>query len=170
MKILLGIGALVVVLAGGWFLVSSSPGSLETSETQGEPQESSAFTGTLADLASRGGSYRCSVSQESDVASTAGTVLVDGGRVRGDFTSTVVAAGGLSVETHIIIRDDYTYTWTPIAPTGFRARVAQGGSAGDASLSGQYADFSQAYSYECDPWSVDESAFELPPLTFIDVN
>ncbi len=170
MKLIVGIGAAVVVLAGGWLMLSSSSGSLEKSETQSEPQESAVFTGTLAELASRGGSYRCSVSQESDVAATVGTVLVDGSRVRGDFTSTVFAAGGISVETHIIIRDDYTYTWTPIAPTGFRARVAQGDSAGDASLSGQYANLSQAYSYECDPWSVDESAFELPPLTFIDVN
>lgn len=170
MKIILGALAAIVVLGAGWMLFSSSSptGGSETHESA--TAESASFSGTLAELASRGGVFRCTVSQESDVATTEGVVLVDGGRVRGDFVSTVSAAGGISVETHLIVKDGFTYTWTPIAPNGFKARVADGAGSGSAALSGSYADASQEYAYECAPWTVDESVFELPALTFVEVN
>lgn len=170
MKTILGVLAVVVVLGAGWMFFSSS--SPQGSDAPGEnnASEPESFTGTLAELASRGGTFRCTVSQESEVASTEGVVFVDGSRVRGDFTSTVAAAGGLSVETHLVVKDGFTYTWTPIAPNGFKARATEGSTAGGAALSGNYADVNQAYAYECAPWTVDESAFELPALTFIDVN
>lgn len=170
MKTILGVLAVVVVLGAGWVFFSSSTPTGERESQENTAHEPASFTGTLAELASRGGSYRCTVSQESEVAVTEGVVLVDNTRVRGDFVSTVSAAGGISVETHLIVNDGFTYTWTPIAPNGFKARTTEGAGSGSAELSGNYADVNQEYAYECAPWTVDESVFELPALTFIEVN
>lgn len=163
----------VVVVAGGIFMVSRGPSTAtEGSAHNATAQESietqnGSYTGSLADLGKRGGNYECTFSHNSAVGDSSGVVYVSGNNIRGDFKS---VASGFSVESHMIAKDGFTYTWTPLSPSGFRSRVVDGVTGGGTATEGTYTDQNQTYEYECVPWSVDESKFTLPAISFIDVN
>lgn len=165
----------VVIVAGAGFLLfgnsnSSSEGDVMMKEGDSMMQkEEGAFSGNLMDLAKRGGNYKCTFAHEFDAAQSSGTVYVAGDKIRGDFTSEVVAAN-LTVESHMIQSGGYTYMWSPMTPNGFKAKTTTEGGSGSAAPSGQYADLTQEYAYNCSSWSVDQSMFELPSgIQFVEI-
>lgn len=114
------------------------------------------------------GSYSCTVTQDIGVAQTQGTVFIDNGKMRGDFNSTVQ---GMNVNTSLVVKEGYTYTWTSLAPIGFKTPLVKGASASStASTSGTYGiDTKKIGSYNCVPWTADASKFTLPTsVTFKD--
>lgn len=167
---------LVVVVGGGAYIASRGP-SASPYDTKGDSTSEEntevvggTYSGSLADLGKRGGNYECTFSHISNAGDSSGVVYVSGKNMRGDFQSVAHAAGGFSVESHMIAKDGFTYTWTPLSPSGFRARVVEGETGGGAATEGAYADQNQIYEYECSPWSVDESKFTPPAIPFVDVN
>lgn len=118
------------------------------------------FSGSLFELSNRSGNWECTFANTSDRVRTSGVVYVSEGKTRGDFES---KAEGITVESHIIVRDGFIYTWSPIAQSGFKARHAVNNEANNDS------DFQYAYEYTCTPWAVDSSLFEIPPIAFVDV-
>lgn len=178
----IAIGMLVIALGGAGFYFSerskapvadsvahesSEIKKVESNDTAGN---SSTFTGSLSDLRKRGGSYECTFSHTSDVGNSTGVVYVSGDRVRGDFTSSAPSVGSFSVESHMIVKDDFTYAWTSLAPQGFKAKITMEGTPSAPPATAQYADQNQSYEYMCTAWAVDESKFTLPDLSFIEVN
>jgi hypothetical protein len=108
------------------------------------------------------GSYKCTVTQTVATMTTNGTVYLDEGKVKADFA---VSVAGQSINTSMIVRDGYSYTWTSNSPTkGFKTKIA--GSAtgsGSSSPKGTYTwDGSQIGDYSCDPWVAEASMFEIP--------
>lgn len=126
----------IAIIAAALFLVVSA--LLIYRSTQG------AYTGTLQQLAERGGDYRCVFSSNN----ISGTVYTSGGRVRGDFV-----AG--PVDSHMILIGGYVYTWSPVVPGGLKTPVGDG--------SGR-----EAYHFTCKPWTPDEGMFTLPAVLFTD--
>lgn len=172
-------GALVgiAVLGGALFFISSEPRTLapstqtntdeRTSDFEATP---SSFSGTLKDLATRGGNVRCTFSHESDVANSSGVVYVSGNNIRGDFLSETRVGGSFSVESHMITKDGYTYAWTSLSPQGFRAKTTSEGNASSPDMSASFADHNQAYDYDCVSATIDQTLFDLPDIVFTDVN
>ena len=125
------------------------------------------FSGSLAELAARGGSYICTFNHQSALANSAGTIYVSGPRIRGDFLSQLKT---MSIESHMIEKDGYAYTWSPITPSGLKMKVRVGAAPGVGAIPSQYADANQAYSFHCDKWATDEAKFATPPITFKESN
>lgn len=117
-----------------------------------------AFRGSLFDLAARGGNYQCTFSSAADGTQSSGTVYVSGNMVRGNFKS---VSSGTMMESHMITRDGYVYTWSPAMSTGMKLMM-QGSGTGTTGTQGNYADANQQYDYDCDSWNLDASQFELP--------
>jgi len=163
---------IVIIGTLGFFALqkSSSPEGNDAMNNEGGDSammQEGSFSGSLLELANRGGNYRCTFTHDSDVALSQGEVFIAGDKIRGDFKS---STQGISVESHMIVRDGFIYTWSPITPNGFKIPQAATQGDGDASASGQYSDFQQAYSYDCKAWTVDESKFTLPQISFVDIN
>ncbi len=164
---------LMVAVAGGavaYFQFAGSPESAieesqSTAESENETVESQAgtFSGTFADLAKRGGNYICTVDHSTDVTRTSGTTYIAGDRIRGDFSSQVQ---GFNVDSHMVMKEGFIYTWSSMAPAGFKIPAGEAEGDADAQMQAQYADMKQSYEYDCSPWSVDESKFTLPSITF----
>ncbi len=166
--------AVACILAGlGYFFYTNDSQSQTTDATEQTGSASDAegeFTGTLSDLATRGGDYRCTFTHDSVVAKSGGTVYISGSRIRGDFSS-VVPQVNMTVESHMIQNDGYVYAWSPMSPSGMKAKAMTGGASGSAAMSGQGVDQNQAYTYNCEKWSVDASVFALPSgISFTEAN
>lgn len=121
----------------------------------------------FSEFMKQGGSHKCTVTQTVASMTTKGVVYIDGQKIKADFA---VAVAGQSINTMMIIRDGYTYTWTSNDPTrGYKTKVATG--EGDTAIGpkGTYTwDGSQIGEYSCNPWTADASLFEIPKtVTFV---
>lgn len=109
----------------------------------------------------KGGSYKCTVTQTVATMTTNGTVYLDDGKVKADFA---VSVAGQSINTSMIVRDGYSYTWTSNSPTkGLKTKIASKAGDTSASSKGTYTwDGSQIGEYSCDAWVAEASMFEIP--------
>lgn len=176
-KVIFAILAIVVIGGAGVYFMAGNSTTPAMPENEGESMHSddvmnkdemTSFTGKLQDLLARTGSYRCSVSQEVNGAHTDGIVYVADGKLRGDFESSVQ---GITIESHMIVKDSNIYAWTPISPNGFKIPQAEATKPADETTpsSQNYADFQQEYTYECAAWTIDETLFTLPEIDFVSV-
>lgn len=165
---LVGVVAAVVVLGAAALYFVMNPGmqsgmNADTGSNAEQKKMSGdgAFSGSLADLLGRGGDWQCTFTSESDVANSSGTVYVSGAKLRGDFAS-VVPQLNQTIDSHMIQSDGYVYVWTSLTPQGFKAKTTIGTPDGTTQFQGQGVDINQQYNYNCAPWAVDGSKFELP--------
>lgn len=161
--LLLAILGVAVVGVGGWILFTTTP----SEEGQNQEQEENVVTdqrGSMEQLVARGGSWECSVSSETENSTSSGVVYVANGMIRGDFTSVVPQLG--TVESHMIVRDEYVHTWSSAMSQGVKLPVAMDAS---AEVSAGENPYQAEYDYSCKPWSGDNSRFVLPSnVTFVE--
>lgn len=162
---------LLVVGAGGYFFMKSdsTPGD-SSAESADESMEADDRKMAFGDFVRQGGSYKCEISQTSEGSSTEGIAYIDGGKVRGEY---VTQTQGLSMTSHVLVRDDYAYTWTSLAPSmGFKARVVEDATPDTSTeTSDSYSFDDSVGDYDCDPWAADSSVFALPTgVTFTEIN
>lgn len=176
-KIILWIVIIAGVAAGGAALIQHTekePTELSQEATGEELQQSSgkkmAFS---AFLQSDKGSYRCTVDQYLNDMDSDGVVYLEGGKIRGDFTT---IAEGKPIATSFVIKDGYQYVWSDAAPVGMKMAVEAGatGSAA-AQAQGVYSwDAEQIGAYDCQPWLTrenHEARFALPSgVSFTDLS
>lgn len=169
-NIAIGLVVAVVAVGGGYYLLNrpAAPLVLEGQQTGATTPETAAesgkFTGSFAELAARGGSWKCSVDSTTAEAVSSGVTYVAGGKVRADFTTSVPSYG--SVETHLIADGVDVYTWSSMMPQGIKTKMTAQGS-GSVPTSGQGVDANTKYSYDCQSWAADASLFVVPAhITF----
>lgn len=160
----------IVVIAGGtgvWFLSSGEKKSTNDNLTQNEQvsmnQVQEPAEDSFANFIAKGGAHVCTVEQQVAGMVTSGKVYIGNGKIKGLFSSVV---SGMPIDTSVIVRDGVTYTWTSMSSFGFKASSLATSSAVDAnttSTSGTYAWNAQDIgSYNCTPWTMDESVFTVP--------
>lgn len=143
----------------------------ENGEVAGDTTEQSAGKKmAFSDFVKQGGAYKCEVKQYLSDFENTGTVYINGENISGNYNT---VAEGRKIDTSFILRDGYSYTWSSMAPNmGFKVKVdtTNAGADGDASTQGTYSwNAKQIGDYNCEPWTVDESKFELPKgVTFTD--
>ncbi len=170
-NIAIGVVVAVVVVGGGYYVLNqpaAAPVTLgqgqEATTTTETSAQSGKFTGSIAELVGRGGSWKCSVDSTTAEAVSSGVTYVSGGKVRADFTTSVPSYG--SVETHLISDGVDVYTWSSMMPQGIKTKMTAQGS-GSGSTSGQGMSTDTQYSYDCQPWTADASLFVVPAnITF----
>lgn len=132
-----------------------------TSSTSSSSSSTIEFTGSLEELATRGGSYKCVFDHKTDIGESTGTVFISDKHIRGDFNSVVkVMSQTTNIESHMISDGDFTYTWSPSMPNGLKLPVNK--TASSSANSSQGFDYSQKLDYKCDSWTIDPNKFVLP--------
>jgi hypothetical protein len=167
MKIIIAI-IVVIIIAGGVYLATKGDGGGEQyrdTMTESATSTTSATVegqGTFADLIGRGGDYKCVFSSDDPNASSVGTVYINGVNVRGDFQSTLKANNQVA-RSHMIQKDGFVYTWIDGMQQGFKLPVTATGGASTAT-SGNYsmAMGDARGTYDCEPWTVDATQFNVP--------
>ncbi len=174
-NLLIGLVVGAVVVGGGYFLIAKRDMPLpfpnqpvaenqEKIESKAETQaQEGKFNGSLAELAARGGSWKCTVDITTAQSVSSGITYSSGGKVRGDFTTKVQGYG--NVESHMITDGTDVYTWTSVTPQGFKTKMSTPGET--AVTSGQAVNTNQPYTYDCESWTTDVSVFVIPSdITF----
>lgn len=118
----------------------------------------------FAEFMKKGGSYKCEVTQVMANMTSQGTVYIHDSLIRAEFSTTVA---GQSMNTNMIARDGYTYSWTSMMPgKGYKTKIATSETSApgaNSSTSGTYTwNGEQVGDYSCEAWTADESVFELP--------
>lgn len=180
-KIIGVVVVLAILLIGGFFLMGKKAMAPEdtatTTEENGmvsdENTPSNTFTGSMRELAMRGGSYKCSVaaSGTEGAGMTNMVVYVDGAQVRTD--ATMEQGGQGAVESHTITDGQFMYMWSSSMAQGMKMKIPEAG-AGTGGATGSDTtgpNYDTRYSYDCDPWSADASVFAPPAdVTFMEMS
>lgn len=132
----------------------------ETPTTTSDTAADNKFNGSLSDLQSRGGDYKCSFVQTNDGSDSTGTIYISGKKMRGDFNTTVKLAADMKVESHMISDGEFIYNWSSMVPTGFKMAIDQDATATPSTS--QSFDYNQKLDYDCEVWTKDEAKFALP--------
>lgn len=168
MKTIISILLVGAVIVGGYFLINKKEDVVvksdqvqqeQNTETMPKPEgKKMAFTEFMKNGK---GSYECTVNQYVENIESKGTVFISNGKIRGNFATNV---GGTNVDSNLIVKDGFTYVWSSMMGNlGFKSPVVEGESDTSASTSGAYSwNGNQIGDYDCKPWSVDNSKFELP--------
>ena len=168
-KIILWIVVGAVVVGGGYFAVTSNKGAVSKTETVNTLAQPNGKKMAFSEFLKKGEASKCSVTQSVSGLDTKGTVYAYKGMMRGEFNT---EAYGKTIQTDFVLRDGYTYTWTSATPSmGFKVKVAAPEGTNVAPASGQIGFNAETIGdYDCEPWTVDESKFTLPPsVTFREV-
>lgn len=167
-KIILWIVVGAVVVGGGYFVVTSNKGAVSKTDTATTPTQSGKKM-AFSEFLKSGEASKCTVVQNVSDLETKGTVYAYKGMMNGDFKT---EAYGKTIQTDFILRDGYTYTWTSAAPSmGFKVKAVAPEGTNVAPASGQIGFNAETIGdYDCQPWTVDESKFTLPPgVTFKEI-
>lgn len=159
-NVVLIIGGLILFGVVAFFVFgkkSANPLPVSTSQasTQSANQTQPA---SLKEILAAGIAQTCTFSSDT----TQGTVAVSGGKVRGDFNTTV---DGKVTQSHMIVDGTTSYIWTDGQTTGFKMAFnpetsAQPAASGAAPAGGLNAN--QNMNYSCNPGVADSSIFNLP--------
>lgn len=173
MKTTISIIIAVVIIIGGYLLLKNNSPKEAVSTTETSATSTQTPTGkkmAFSQFMKQGGSYKCTVNQYlGDIggASTQGTTYINDGMVRAEYSSTVQ---NIKIDTSLIVRDGYTYTWSSMMPnSGFKMKaVANDKPDTNVSASGSYSfNADQIGDYNCEAWKADASLFVVPTnITF----
>jgi len=168
---------ILVLGLGGYFLINSKKGSevvqddVSTVGINETIPDTSAKKMAFAEFVKQGGSYQCTISQYVSDTDTKGVVYLDGGMIRGEYNT---VAQGMSIDSTLIVRDGYTYSWTSMVPSvGFKAKTATDNKTdGELEAAGSYSfNAEQIGDYDCQAWSSDPTKFIIPAnITFQEVS
>lgn len=164
----------VVLVIGGYFIFKNrganyapvannviTPGQEQTTTPAGGKMS---FTDFL-----KGGAYKCEITQNVNGSATSGTTYIDNGLIRADFSTKVQ---GMTINSNIIVRDGYTYSWSSAYPGGFKIKTdtTNTSTPGTSTPSSYSFNTAQIGDYHCDNWVSDPSKFTVPTnITFKDM-
>lgn len=182
-KTIIGVLVVMVIIVGGYFVMSKDKikdsaltENTETVNTGAEVTTKEAEQPTGKKMAfsqfieQDSGSYKCEVKQYMSDFENSGTVYINKGNIRGDFST---VAEGRKIDSSFIQKDNYTYNWSSEAPNmGVKVAVVTNTESNtDAQMQGTYSwDAKQIGDYTCEEWIVDESKFSIPTsVTFTEI-
>lgn len=142
-NIVIAIVVLLLVLSLGVFFMkgkTKTAGEINTQTAKVESPKS------LKELLGVGLTQKCTFET--------GTVYLANGKMRGDFQE----------NSHMIVDGTTSYTWTDGQNSGFKMTFDPASVESDNTSTTNPAgmDYSKAYNYDCNNWSLDATVFELP--------
>jgi hypothetical protein len=167
MRIIIGLLIVGAVVFGGYTLLKNNKDTAPVVESQQQVVKEESTTQptgkkmAFAQFVEQGGAYECTVTQYVGDIDTTGTVFINKGKIRGEFTTQV---NGMNVTSSMLVRDGFTYAWSSMAPkNGVKIAVQAGASDTQAGTSGSYSwNAEQIGDYDCKSWSPDEATFAIP--------
>jgi hypothetical protein len=174
----------VIIIVGGYFLYNSmnkdnvnnennsnvtggdTKANISSTTVEAKSGKKMAFSQFLKN----GGNYKCTVRQSFNEVEANGVVYVNDTRVSAEYDANVQ---GMQVKTNLIVKDDYTYSWSSVMPgTGIKVKVNKPDvPITSTAMSAQYGfNADMIGDYNCEAWTLDESKFTLPKgITFKEI-
>jgi hypothetical protein len=166
--------ASIALLAAGCGKSAPAAQPATVSGTNQPVQQANSQTNLKALMAS-GSPQKCTVSYSTDNNQTQGTIYIDSGKMRADFTAQIQGSTKVS---HMINDGTYVYTWLDGMATGFKMQPQMNMAPTSTPQSGMHnpngsqrgIDPNANYQYNCSVWTADSSEF-VPPtsVTFSDM-
>lgn len=165
-KTIISLVILVAVVAGGYLVIKNgkrteSVPTVDTevsSQAQENTSESTAGKKmAFSEFIKQGGSYKCDVKQYMNDFENSGTVYISNGKISGEYST---VAEGMNIKSNFIISDGYSYGWSSALPNmGMKVKIVS-----NADGKGETYTWSadQVGDYNCEPWTPDESKFNIP--------
>ncbi len=147
------IGTFLVIIVIGGYLVASD-------NTLGN---GNVITGTATSLFSLSRDLTCTFEYTEDDQTMNGVLYITKNKyMRGDFITTHAEKG--SVETHVIQKGGYTYSWGLPDKDNTKTKITENSSSANQVIDRYNKRISNKpdVEYSCQPWNVDPSVFELP--------
>lgn len=167
-KIIIAIVVIILFLLGGAAFVMSmkkkspvAPATTSITQTTTNKVEDSTATGpkSLKDLLAAGVPQKCTFKDLSNSVDMQGTSYISGGKVRGDFSTTVE---GKTTSGHSIFDGKTSYVWMDGTSTGFKMEIDPSLTTAPESNNQQGLDLNKSIDYSCSPWLTDQSLFNPP--------
>jgi len=147
------IAAIIILGAAAYFFTKGQNNLIPSDSNNGE--EKSSVAGKLADIFNLGQNVTCTYSSPEG----SGTMYVSGDRFRADFSTPDGMTGS------VIGDKDYTYIWNSGMEQGYKMKNESESLEGDLEgneASKEFFDPEQNVDYECKPWTVNSSMFQVP--------
>ena len=167
------VGIILIIIGGVGYYFYSTP-KVEPVTTTSNEEVVPVQTGkkmAFSQLVAQNGTYKCTVNQYVGDIESKGTVYMNKGLLRAEFAT---AVANQKIDTTMILRDGYTYTWTSLTPTlGFKSKtITETNTSTTTTTSGTYSwNADQIGDYNCEDWTLDEAKFVVPStVTFTTVN
>lgn len=128
-------------------------------------QEEGSKPNSLKSLLMAGIPQSCTFSSSTEGYTSEGTVYTASGKMRGDFSSKV---SGKEMKSHMIVMDNTSYIWTDGETKGYKTSFTDEQKteaeelAKDAPKPTGGVDLDAMVDYNCKPWMVSSSHFDLP--------
>jgi hypothetical protein len=183
-KMIIAVLILLLLLFLGYFLMSKKSGKeVSDSVTTGSPSSmenvdnTSAFSGSIFDLANAGGNMTCKYSVTDASYTMTGTSYISGRNMRVD--SEVKMSNQPAMASHMISDGEWFYSWSDTLPQGMKMKLEsanevqgnQGNSMDNPSSSQQLDKLKQNMDFKCSKWAPDNSVFALPKnVEFMDLS
>jgi hypothetical protein len=149
---LIAVGALLLLGLGGFAYLNMNKGaSLTTSVKEQVASSKNSIKGLLSSVTPQKCTFK-------DKETSEGTVYVSGGKMRGDFSSTIE---GKSTVSHIIVDGSTMYTWTDDQNTGFKVAFDPE-DVEEAKDDLENVDLNKEVDYNCSPWIVQGDLLTPP--------
>jgi len=164
------LGVVAVIVIAGAFLMNrqnvplTTNNSSENSVILDETVEQAQAPQSLRDLMDLSANQMCTFSDE---AGNSGTVYIGGGKMRGDFVSTM---NDQAPGTHMVLNNSNIYTWFDGGEEGFKVSLAEIEKLSNFGEDDQKSvNLDEPKNFDCSPWTVDNSMFNLPDIEFRDL-
>jgi len=142
--------------------------SNQTENITEQTEMESSGSASLKELMSRSTSTRCEFSTTEESNNSSGVVYAANGKGRVDFSS--INNGQVSTG-HMIMDNDYAYTWIDGQEKGFKVSTATAASTQPSDQTKRQFDADKKMDYKCENWSADNSIFFLPAnMEFTDLS
>jgi hypothetical protein len=167
-KIVLWVVLGIVVLGGLVYVggkKNMSGDGLETGKNTMEKPSGKKMA--FADFMKMGGSYKCTINQNSEGVQTTGTVFIDKNSTRGMFETTT---NGTKVEGNFLMHNGYSYFWSSASLTGIKAAITENENQPQGMSEAYPWNPEQVGDYDCAAWSADAATFAVPVgIQFMDM-
>jgi hypothetical protein len=162
--LLYGIGAVVIIGVIIGFFAMQKPGNPDTDKQAATNTDNKAGQKmSMKALLGAGKTQKCAFTNTADSSNTSGTMYIDSGKMRSDFTSTV---DGKTIQSHMIVMDNTSYVWSDAMPQGIKMTFDDIQKPDAASKS---IDINQEVDFSCQDWTPDAGTISLPTgITFTD--
>jgi hypothetical protein len=111
----------------------------------------------FTEFMSKGGSYKCNITQVVSTMTSKGVVYMHDELVRLEFATSLA---GQSMNTTMIAREGYMYSWTDASPTkGYKTKIVTSATENPKTYTWNG---SQVGDYTCQEWKADDTLFDLP--------
>lgn len=152
----------IIALAGGYYVMSHMQAAPQApSQTAAEtptPQPSAAMEkASLKSFMTMVGDQQCQFNDTE--TGNSGTVYLNSGKMRGDFSSTV---NGKPAATHMINDGTDAYIWMDDQATGFKTNLKTIEEMSGQTGVQQSVDLNKQVDYKCTGWTPDPVKFAVP--------